>query len=982
MSITFNDFFRALWEREPFPWQTMLAERVTSRGWPASIDLPTASGKTACIDIAIFALAEQAEKHVTERSAPRRVWLIVDRRIVVDEAFERAGQIAEKLAKAENGILFEVAKKLRAISGTERPLSVARLRGGILRDDGWARIPSQPAVITSTVDQAGSRLLFRGYGCSSQTASIFAGLIGNDSLILLDEAHCSVPFLETLQAVAKLRSEQWSECLLRTPFAFVSLTATHRDHLEDVFPHEDERKKALNHSALKRRITTSKRAEMIELAPLRDGRDPLVEKVVETAARYVQSFCRLAIMVNRVRVAMEIATRLRESLKDVADVVLLTGRLRPYERDRLVARWARFLRASEPEHPDRPVVLVTTQCLEVGADFSFDALITECASLDALRQRFGRLARMGLDEGSWAPATIFIRKQDLDKDDPIYGRAVSETWAWLEQHAEQNGDQRYIDFGFAALSEKLRSIGHDSLSEDANDANGQKKTIKLTDLLAPALPAPLLLPAHLDILCQTSTRIDPEPDTSLYLHGQSSTPEVQVVWRCDLPDDTALWAETVSLCPPVSSEMLSVPLWQLRVWLQQGEAQDDTGDVEGASERAAEEERDNHKVRPALIWRGRDQSRIAHTHNDIMPGDVVVVPASYGIFPLGQSEPSEALGQQLLDLWEPAQAASGRVPAARLTRLALTQWIACPAVEALLRVAEAPDWTSQTIEDAIEDLKTYRLSNADDPALPPDWWMNLLEQTRGGRIVEHPSGGVVLLARKASGYQEELDLFADDDELLSVAGRAITLREHTASVKRAASKLAKLCLPADFHSLIEQAAEWHDVGKCDKRFQLLLHQGDEIRYVNAPEPLAKSEDIPISPTRRREIRRMTGLPQRFRHEMLSLQLAECCLMLSDELDRDLVLHLIASHHGYGRPLAPVCIDPDPVSIQVQMDNIQISITHEQRREMLPPHHLNSGIAERFLRLNRRFGWWGLAYLEAILRLADWYGSDFIIGGNP
>jgi CRISPR-associated endonuclease/helicase Cas3 len=63
--------------------------------------------------------------------------------------------------------------------------------------------------------------------------------------------------------------------------------------------------------------------------------------------------------------------------------------------------------------------------------------------------------------------------------------------------------------------------------------------------------------------------------------------------------------------------------------------------------------------------------------------------------------------------------------------------------------------------------------------------------------------------------------------------------------------------------------------------------------------------------------------------------------------------LIASHHGYCRPFAPVVID---------------------EQQPCPAHHLASGVPDRFWRLTRKYGWWGLAYREALFRLADWSAS--------
>src|SRR5690606_18109367 len=136
----------------------------------------------------------------------------------------------------------------------------------------WKLNPAQPAIITGTVDQIGSRLLFRGYGAGAKTAPIDAALTACDSLILLDEAHCAVPFMQTVRAVQRYASAAWTECSspIAPPLAFSILSATLPDQVpaEARFPNPldpTERDRALDDDELRKRFEASKPARLVEV---------------------------------------------------------------------------------------------------------------------------------------------------------------------------------------------------------------------------------------------------------------------------------------------------------------------------------------------------------------------------------------------------------------------------------------------------------------------------------------------------------------------------------------------------------------------------------------------------------------------------------------------------------------------------------------------------------------------------------------------
>lgn len=137
------------------------------------------------------------------------------------------------------------------------------------------------------------------------------------------------------------------------------------------------------------------------------------------------------------------------------------------------------------------------------------------------------------------------------------------------------------------------------------------------------------------------------------------------------------------------------------------------------------------------------------------------------------------------------------------------------------------------------------------------------------------------------------------------------------------------------------AAVLHDEGKKADRWQRAFKAGRNAQRLGLSGPLAKTRG-PID----------QALLDGYRHEFGSLRYVEENAEFN-QLPcewRDLVLHLVAAHHGFARPVIDThgCDDGPP------------SLLEERARD----------VAMRFARLQKQWGPWGLAWWEAMLRAAD------------
>ena len=911
ITMCFEESFTQLTGHRPFGWQARLGGRLLDSDLPRAIHIPTGLGKTLVMALWLIALAKGA-------NLPRRLVYVVDRRAVVDQATRVAERLRAKMPD-------DLAEALGIGRGSER-LPISTLRGGFADKGDWLEDPSKPAIVVGTIDMIGSRLLFEGYGVSRRMRPYHAGLLGVDTLVLLDEAHLCPPFEALLRKIAKHRDGKLGSAPgldLRTPpFHLMSLSATGRDQ-PDLLPHAvftldpadyEERE-------VRKRLTARKRLLVTELTDPKSLVRHLADRAVHLGANGHPG--RVVIYCDRRRDAVQVKSLIDTQCKRRRrsghlpgtrhDSQLLVGERRVYERTGLEEWLAeRGFLGSASDPPDVPVFLVATSAGEVGVDLNADHMVCDLVSWERTVQRLGRVNRRGESRSSvidvFAVRPVVKPRREADREKAEKTLRTFETRLAPLSRLIPGPDGR-CDACPAAL---------------LNLKNEHRKVVEAATTEAPLHPE--LTRPLLDAWSMTSlSRHEGRPEVGPWLRGwEKDEPQTSVVWRKHLPCVRSD-SETTAHSKIVTEFFRAAPIHMT--------------------------ERLEAKSRTVMDWLLKRSTRLATRRTDpewaVLGTEIVAVLLNRA----GEYVATAKL-HELKWLAAPAKTSSKREKAQRDGRK--KEWTSrllpgttlvvdsriCGLRDGMLdqecesETASADadeEWRALMADPASEAAGLMIGFRVEEVATSGDsegltaphfegWWHVHTFETRLGR------GGVI-----RGGLVVFRSYHPTTEASRSVVSAPQPLRDHADEVEDRARELAlHLNLPNDEVEAITLAARFHDIGKAAERWQ---------EAMNAPphgRPYAKTAGGG-------NLRLLEG----YRHEFGSLLRAE-----REELSentRDLVFHLIAAHHGYARPL-------------IRSDGCEVG-----------PSLLQSKVGEvalRFARLQNWYGPWGLAWREAILRAAD------------
>lgn len=826
---------------------------------------------------------------------PRRLVYIVDRRAVVDQATDFVEQMRDRLPPDER-------------------MPISTLRGQHADNREWLDNPSAPAIIVGTVDMIGSRLLFEGYGVSRKMRPYHAGLLGADVLIVLDEAHLVPPFERLLASIeaerATFAAKNEAHHTLVPALRLLSLSATGRARHGTTF--------SLNEADLEEphltQPLTVQRLQARKILTIDDcDEKELPQALADRAWELTHSGTkplRCLIFCDRRDDAEKVHTLLvgnivraikAKEIDTPPPVELFIGARRGHERTMAAAQLESLgFIAGNMVAAATPSFLVATSAGEVGVDLDADHMVCDLVAWERMVQRLGRVNRRGtgdarvtvIDPGSRIPNKL--PAHEVEQRERLH-KAVRALFAQLPTHADG------IDTSPNALREFKRQADEQGLS-------------LIDDATSPAPLWPALTRALIDAWSMTSL---PEhtgrPEIAPWLRGWiDDQAQTRVIWRRYLPlrkiknpTDKALksWhrdiVEFFEATPPHLSEKLDTETYRVADWI--------TG--------------------RATAWLGRQGS--GDGSDSLSPDSPVAVT-------LNTSGEDPKLFT-IRDLATTDKKVLNRTLAGK-TLILDARFGGCSTQGTLTPDEDGPAWCGDDMEapGATDDLgnplirwQVRQLDQADAPALPTGW------RERFRFVAERDDDGDATSALVVYKWRQEA---ANEND--RAIGNEQNLCDHQACAAEKADAIASaLGLPAPYAKVLGIAARLHDEGKQAPRWQKAFGVRTQSQ------PMAKTKG-PVN------LQLLDG----YRHEFGSLPHAQrdAELQALPAEMQDLILHLIAAHHGRARPLISTrgCDDAPPSALS------------DRARE----------VALRFARLQRQWGPWGLAWWESLLRAADQQAS--------
>lgn len=782
----------------------------------------------------------------------------------------------------------EQAPELKAALGlVDRKLPISTLRGQHIDNREWLEDPSAPAIVVGTVDMIGSRLLFEGYGVSRKMRPYHAGFLGVDTLVVLDEAHLVPPFERLVEAIAEARGRGLGPA--PTVAALVPQL-----RLLSLSATGRRRSDAFTLTAadyendvVRARVSARKVIEVRSAVAKGDLAKHLADEAHRVATRAARPL-RVVVFCDTRDDAGKVADTLRKltGAKAKESIELFVGGRRAFERSALAGWLQEHGFIAGGPRPGTTAFLIATSAAEVGVDLDADAAVADVVAWERMVQRLGRVNRRGVDPSDpTKKITAPVVLVPLDGDERSPERRAA-SLALIEELPT-------LDGGHDGSPDALGTLRRRAATEPEVERLIEQATTPAP--LHPRLERPLV-----DAWAMTSLETHTgRPEVAPWLRGwiDDEEPQVTITFREHLPIDSMRRPIDrksldgfLEVAGPHAAEELGTEVWRALEWLAT-RAEAFTAALEKNGIRDARRlplalALDRTQEPRVVDLAGLSDKRERGRLERLLTSGRLLVDARLGGLSGGLLAPNTDPPPQ---------------DAAPTDSLDLTQRADSGVPFRVRHVDLLPDKPAGDLR-----LDKTFVVERDEEGAPKAW---LIVEKRAGESISE------------SGR--------------SVANREQSLVEHQRWAEDEAADLAsRLELEPALTRALRIAARLHDEGKKARRWQRAFHAPAD------KPPIAKS-------TRAPNVKALGG----YRHELGSLQWVERDTEFAalDEESRDLILHLVAAHHGRARPILPT-------------DGAEEAPTKLRERAV--------EVALRFDRLSRRFGPWGLAWLESLLRAAD------------